>query len=559
MSIRAKGFTLIEMAVVLVVIGLLLAVSLPFFTEKISQEKLIEGRGNISALKREIIGYALTYKSLPTLAQVVGFANSIDSWDNYIAYYPAPNLVGPGTPQVDDQICGETTTILQVDDQSDSNLAYENVAFVIASRGPNFNLQIGDTDQTSDPRIITVPDFQAPADTDHDDPNRIAGYGPVEVPVTSSTDWDIADDRSEPFDDIVEYVTLDFLRSRLDCEQAGPEGADVSFANDMDDFAQGSVGGTSPGGQPTIVIDADNNSVGLRSDSGSGTNDLGCLFYSGTSIEGNCGSVNGNDGVCDFGSGVRVFFSAKVQRSTDGGYTFALVGVDDINGINNPADITRLCGGQCGYLGYAAVDVGGSSDGLQPPKLGIKFDFFGSTGGDYFDTDEFGSPTGADHNNMSIVYWRNYSEISFTDDVNHSAGTGGALDLDSPTTENSCDAGPNDDGDYCNKGTDTWMEDGTFHDIRIDVVRNAGTGALDIEAWFDCTDANCNDLSVDYDDTLPGATFDFKISDSVTLPVSGPTDTNARFNRMRFGWTMGDCGGGEGFGVTIEDFGIAFR
>ena len=546
---RRRGFTLIEMAVVMVVIGLLLMVSLPFFTEKISQEKVMKGRENVTALKREIIGFALTNGFLPELhgtsdQDVEEMANSLDAWDNPIAYWSDPDITGSGN-----NICdlAASNNNLRVDD---GGTTYNDIAFVIAGRGPNFNLQVDEDSGggAPSPRIIETYAYQ----TNTDEVNNDLDHG--------SVDYDLPADRDEPFDDMVQYVSIDYLKGRL-CsgdEDDGPTGAEISFAEDIEKFGGSGGSGFSGGGNtsgPTISINAETGEMTMQTDSGA-SNNYGCSWYQGGKA--NCDST----GVCTFGSGLRIFYNQKTKRQSDGGYTFAIIGYDDATDGNatddfNDGAIDRLCGGYCGRMGYAQT-VSGATDGLYAPKLGIVFDYYGSSGSPWGEVNAFGNPTRNKHNNMSLVFWRDYGLTvgSLNDDVYHEDNSGVGDAVGNPVAENSCDGTAN-DGDFCNKGTDFWMEDGEFHPIRIDIQRDGANDWVNIYAYYNCNSTDCRDLTQDYFDPAVENTadFDFKITHNATIPAALDT----LFTNVRFGFTMGDCGGSEGFDVTITDFGATFR
>jgi hypothetical protein len=521
------------MAIVLVVIGLLLVVTLPFFTEKIGQEKIFEGRGNVDSLKREIIGFALTNGYLPTLSDVEAMANSVDAWDRRIAYWSDPDITGSGN-----DVCSAATPLTKLDVRDESlqtPATFDEIAFLIASPGPNFNLQVGDTGSGSYPtQVTTYGPEDTPADQDHS-----GSFG---------ADYDITGTRQERFDDIVEYVSFNFLYDRLGCSDEDLRGADISFDQDMADFDDTTVSASNTPLGPTIQIDYETNTITMQNEGGN-PDTYGCIFYTGLDPAGNCTEVNGNGGVCQFGDGIRAFFREETERVTDGGFTFAVIGVNDASGVNDTSDLTELCGGQCGRLGYAGSFTG--NIGIKQPKLGVVFDFYGSPA-PWNESVVFPPLTTNDHNHMSFVYWRNsgIGDNPDDEDIYHSNSTDGLPDsFGNPTAP----------GTFRNKGTVAWMEDGDNHPIRIDIYRNATAVPpfVTVRTWYDCIGQNCTVLTRDFDPTgapEDPASYDFRITHNATdIPL-----TNL-FEEIRFGWTMGDCGGGEGIDVKITDFGLAFR
>jgi prepilin-type N-terminal cleavage/methylation domain-containing protein len=567
-SPRHRGFTLVEMAVVLVIIGLILTVVLPLLTERIGSEKLLKGRKTASSLKQEIIGFALANDYLPTLIQTQSMGNARDAWDNLIAYWADPSLTGTSK-----SICAYKSKSapnnlnLRVYKQGGTTQTYENVAFVIASRGANQNLQEGYTSAG----ITTISSYYsgydqtaggAQPDIDHEVNDAALNDG------SATTIYDITPARNEAVDDIVEYVTFDYLLSKLDCGSSQqPKNADVSFADNMGDFQQAKVAGTSPGGTPTITVG--DGKISMQTQAGSGTNDEGCLWYTGNATAGTCSDagLGGDGGVCDFNYGLRVYFTFQTERGSDGGWTFTVLGVSDTddvanNEINDRSDLTTLCGGYCGSNGYASTDGATGAVGLYPPKIGLEFDYYGSVGGTY-DDDQLStgltSPaTTNDYNALAWIFWRN--EASLTDDVQHSAGSTGNYLGNPPgnpagTSQNSFrnSDGKFVNGTFCNTGQTLWMEDGNSHALRIDYIRNATANWVNATVYYNCTTAVCRDLSYDFNGTQ-GVDFTFSSSFNATaFPL------NSSFNNIRFGWTFGDCGGTYGHKTTIGEFGVTFR
>jgi prepilin-type N-terminal cleavage/methylation domain-containing protein len=59
------GFTLVEVAIVLVIVGLLLAGGLSFFTAQAESQKLSEGRAQLAEIKESLLGFAVQRGYLP--------------------------------------------------------------------------------------------------------------------------------------------------------------------------------------------------------------------------------------------------------------------------------------------------------------------------------------------------------------------------------------------------------------------------------------------------------------------------------------------------------------
>ncbi|MBT8764139.1 prepilin-type N-terminal cleavage/methylation domain-containing protein [Desulfohalobiaceae bacterium Ax17] len=475
-----RGFTLVEMAIIIVIIGLIASMIVPAIVKSIKRDRLTNARRLVRIARDEIVGYAVMNGKLPSSPDQIGHGEEIFG-KGTLFYRPASNLLA------DDSICSQDNSTLSVILGSDTR---DNVAFVIASKGENFNLQLGNN--TDD---VTIYEYG----------QKVDDY-PEDV------------DRPEPYDDIVEYVTLGYLKQKI-CTSAsgsesGPLGADISFAQNMDDFVQGAA--IYPRKKQSITVVQENKTINL----GNGyRNAYGCYWYSGDS--GPC-----NNGNCTFGNGVRVFFkfrfadidSSLSSKDFADGFTFAL-----ISAANNDCTV---CGKDKGYLGYAGDN--GVTEPVRYPKMAVEVDTYPDGGfNDY-------SP----YNHVSLMYWGEKYEKKrkkklvedVDDDVTHGAGD---PDKGDPKNNEYGDLG------YYNTTQVTWLEDAMEHTFRLEVDRNATSGDFQLRAWVDCID--CSDLTSSYNGTTP------TIQDSVTI---------SNMDYIIFGWTQSTRGKTQN--VTISDFGIKF-
>lgn len=67
---NTKGFTLIELMIVVAIVGILAAVGLPAYQDYISKAKITEAFATLDAAKLQVTEYASTNGALPTTAQV---------------------------------------------------------------------------------------------------------------------------------------------------------------------------------------------------------------------------------------------------------------------------------------------------------------------------------------------------------------------------------------------------------------------------------------------------------------------------------------------------------
>lgn len=461
------GVTLIEMAIVVAVIGLIATIIVPLLVRSIRQEKLSEGRRLVRSVRDEIVGYAIIHKRLPASLADVG--HSKDAWLGDILYRPAPDLVTS-------DICDQNSTTL---DLIQGASTVDDVAFVVVSRGENYNMQIDNATNH-----VETYDQGRPVDS------YTAGGDPARA--------------TDEFDDILEFVTLGYLQSKI-CTataQATPTNPNqISFAANMAEFHSP----VTPVGVASVVVNQSQKTISLGNNLGTA---WGCVWYQGD-------AANCTAGDCPLGSGARAFFKFRFTNSDSSGastdfadgFTFAMISAD-----NNPSD---ACGGNPSagaYLGYAGSN--GVSPSLDYPKFATEIDVY---------------PSGAlndlvNHNHAALVYW-GVPGIN-TDDNTHGVG--------SPLNPVNTSAG------YARNATNvTWLEDAGEHSLRLEVDRNDATRVYTFRGWVDCS--NCDDVSVAF-----GGTPTF--TDTITLTPP----THADIATVRFGWTVGT--GGRTQTVVISDF-----
>jgi len=74
MKAMQKGFTLIELMIVVAIVGILAAVALPAYQDYISRSKITEPVGLLDGLRTDINGYYTDQNSFPTLRQLTAYA-----------------------------------------------------------------------------------------------------------------------------------------------------------------------------------------------------------------------------------------------------------------------------------------------------------------------------------------------------------------------------------------------------------------------------------------------------------------------------------------------------
>ncbi|MEM3488894.1 MAG: putative Ig domain-containing protein [Nitrososphaerota archaeon] len=213
--ISLKGFTLIELAIVLVVIGILVSLGVGMIGMLTKQAKLRESREIVKAAREAVIGYAVKNGHLPANLETAG-ARKLDAWGNDLLYYPTTEF--DASPK---DACGVTTTAMEVRECTDTGCtsyhAKSNIAFVILSVGPDGNNGTG-----------TVSPFTVRLQDDAYTSGGTTYY----------------------YDDIVAYASLDEIRTLRGCPQplaitspsTLPQGEEDSFYS----YSLQAIGGKPP-------------------------------------------------------------------------------------------------------------------------------------------------------------------------------------------------------------------------------------------------------------------------------------------------------------------------
>jgi len=185
-----RAFTLIELAIVLVIIGLLLGGGMGMFSILVKRSKVIETKDNLKANVEAVISYAASNDKLPSNTEFKNVVRkSKDSWGKEFGYIPDNNLLDY------ESICERKTTNITLKKCPDTTCSsptqeIHNIAFVIFSGGLNYNIQ---TALNSGEIKVYEPGVKV--DDNSSDMNRV-----------------------EEYDDIVEWVTLNDLRIKAGCQ-----------------------------------------------------------------------------------------------------------------------------------------------------------------------------------------------------------------------------------------------------------------------------------------------------------------------------------------------------
>jgi prepilin-type N-terminal cleavage/methylation domain-containing protein len=190
---NSKGFTLIEIAIGLIILGILIALGVALMGPLTKQAKVIDTREAVKAAKEALTGYAVKNGFLPTTIGPSG-GRELDAWGKSLVYAVATSLNGSGNAcnltSTDRTVFECTNTACTTANQKD------NVAFIVYSTGQDAEGTGTTTQPTGGPAC----------------PGSKTCYW-IREQASSYTVGAI----TYEYDDIVQYVTLDEIRSARAC------------------------------------------------------------------------------------------------------------------------------------------------------------------------------------------------------------------------------------------------------------------------------------------------------------------------------------------------------
>lgn len=587
MQRKQRGFTLIEMAIVLVIVGLILATTMPLLTERIAKEKATEGARGVNTLKQEIIGYAMIEGHLPTATYVSdNFSGAQDAWNNGVHYYPAQGL--PAVQGSGNTINGATSTplVLERYESSTSSPDFSNMAFILVSDGPNldsqFDLQAGWTGDGA---------------SGYDGTLRYYSRGGYADPAAGT-------DTTLLYDDVVEYVSLEYLQTKVDDQGGGGESpiqAVSSFEENgiasVLETGQGKSNSQSQTSSNPIVLNEATNELEL----GVVDEATGCTWYMDSNATIPCDNQQANAGHLALGSTDIVtcyptnwkslhfvmrfnflhkdYYTRSPVNRFAGGWTFSIISANAAQNVESSAPCGTGAGNGMGYLGYANWDQPNPpTDDLyiDDPKFGVEVDVFKDlnqtnvTNRQDPDPGELYSPANApsqssytwteleEKNHIAIVYWE-FDGSNNANDARHDKDNVHGYDDDDGgvfgtyTNQNPpYDASDNSTGMIAGHpdGNGTmWLEDSEDHWLRVELHRTNNTdstGSGDVyynmHVWIDDTP---NGTFLDLSTPLVGtavANYDVYTNSTTRFSVGsdkwvGDRNINEMMDSFRFGWT----------------------
>ncbi|MBN1613345.1 MAG: prepilin-type N-terminal cleavage/methylation domain-containing protein [Deltaproteobacteria bacterium] len=226
------GFTLIELSIVLIIIGIVLALGVGLLGPMLKEANVAKAKETIDGTMESIQGFVAANKRVPccdetSYGPVCDYAPTCDSvpdeftpilktptdpWGSKINYIFDNNLTYTAADGGD--ICGRRSTLLVVrqclteDCVTTAGIDYTditNVAYVAWSFGPNStNQMLGNTYPAG--TAITTRGILGPGTTTL----YVAPLGTLNIPTNSDLEYD----------DVVKWITIDELRVKAGCEGA---------------------------------------------------------------------------------------------------------------------------------------------------------------------------------------------------------------------------------------------------------------------------------------------------------------------------------------------------
>jgi prepilin-type N-terminal cleavage/methylation domain-containing protein len=223
LSVSSKGFTLVEMAIVLVIVGIVMALGLPLLGQLSKNIKYSDSRDIVKGTIDSIESWTAGKSHIPDLSgtgNTTDFRNIVKSSSDafgqpliYVYDYNSTNLSSYN-------ICGISMTSITLNYKSSpnstNNSVVSNVAFVVISPGGNV---VNSTIVTSS--TITASNFIG---ANNAAPVTLTNQ-PIPRPGGTANNATITIN-ADTSNDIVQWVTIDELRSKINCQ-----GAELTIVN----------------------------------------------------------------------------------------------------------------------------------------------------------------------------------------------------------------------------------------------------------------------------------------------------------------------------------------
>lgn len=97
----ARGFTFVEVLLVVIIAGVLIAIAVPTFERYIERSRVVETTVEIGTMQKKIKDYEMAKGALPDALADVGYDGKTDVWGRPFEYLNLRNLKGNGKARKD--------------------------------------------------------------------------------------------------------------------------------------------------------------------------------------------------------------------------------------------------------------------------------------------------------------------------------------------------------------------------------------------------------------------------------------------------------------------------
>lgn len=101
---QERGFTIVEMVMVALVIGLIFAVAVPMYSRYILKSRVVEATVDIGEMSKKIRAYELANGALPSTLADAGYSGKTDPWGFAYEYKNLVTSTGNGQARKDKKL-----------------------------------------------------------------------------------------------------------------------------------------------------------------------------------------------------------------------------------------------------------------------------------------------------------------------------------------------------------------------------------------------------------------------------------------------------------------------